>query len=118
MRGRTVKPSDTRKEEDLAGKSYLGQVAEVGKAVGKHAPEINFPLNITWSGNILFACVVAFWICCVAIRSLRPESSFGAFLNSPDGVAAAFIGSFFFAAIAGAVLEKFGYPIAKKGDKS
>ena len=95
---------------------YFG--LKLNKAIGKHAPEINFPLNITWSGNILFACVVAFWICCVAIRALRPESSFGAFLNGPDGVAAAFIGSFFFAAIAGAVLEKFGYPIAKKGHNS
>ena len=91
---------------------------KLNRAVGNHAPEINFPLNITLSGNILFACVVAFWICCVAIRALRPESSFGAFLNGPDGIAAAIIGSFFFAAIAGAVLEKFGYPIAKKGDHS
>ncbi len=95
---------------------YFG--LKLNRAVGKHAPETNFPLNITWSGNVLFACMVAFWICCVAIRGHRPESSFGAFLNTPDGVAAAIIGSFFFAAIAGAVLEKFGYPIAKKGDGS
>ena len=53
---------------------YFG--LKLNKAVGKHAPEINFPLNITWSGNILFA------------------------------------------AIAGAVLEKFGYPIARKGNHS
>jgi heme/copper-type cytochrome/quinol oxidase subunit 2 len=95
---------------------YFG--LKLNKAVSKHTPEINFPLNITWTGNILYACVVTFWICCVAIRALRPESSFGAFLNSPDGVAAAIIGSLFFAAIAGAVLERIGYPIAKKGDKS
>ena len=95
---------------------YFG--LKVNKAVSKHAPEINYPLNITWSGNILFALVVAFWTYCVAIRSLRPESLFGAFLNSPDGVATALFGSLFFAAISGAVLEKFGYPIAKKGDKS
>jgi len=95
---------------------YFG--LKLNKAVGKHAPEINFPFNITWSGNILFACVVAFWICCVAIRALRPESSFGAFLNSSDGIAAAIIGSFIFAAIAGAVLERFGYPIVRKGNRS
>jgi heme/copper-type cytochrome/quinol oxidase subunit 2 len=95
---------------------YFG--LKLNKAVGKHAPEINLPLNITWSGIILFACIVAFWICCVAIRALRPESSFGIFLNSPDGIAAALIGSLFVAAIAGAVLERFGYPIAEKGDSS
>ena len=95
---------------------YFG--LKLNRAVGKHAPEINFPFNITWSGNVLFACVVAFWVCCVTIRALRPESSFGTFLNSPDGVPAALIGSIFFAAIAGVVLEKLGHPIAKKVDSS
>jgi hypothetical protein len=95
---------------------YLGLT--LNKAVGKHAPDINFPLGITLSGNILFACMVAFWIYCVAVRALRPESSFGAFLNTADGVAVALVGSIFFAAIAGAILEKSGYPIAKKGDES
>jgi hypothetical protein len=95
---------------------YFGM--KLNKAVGNHASDINFPLNITLSGNALFACVVAFWICCAAYRALRPESSFGAFLNTSDGVAAAFVGSIFFAAIAGAVLEMFGYPIAKKSDES
>ena len=95
---------------------YLGLT--LNRAVGDHAFDINFPLNITFSGNALFACLVAFWIYCAAVRALRPESSFGAFLNTSDGIAAAFVGSVFFAAIAGAVLEKFGYPIAKKGDDS
>ena len=96
--------------------TYLG--LKLNKAVGKHAADINFPLSITLSGNILFACMVAFWIYCAAVRALRPESSFGAFLNTADGVAVALVGSIFFAAIAGAILEKFGYPIAKKGDES
>ena len=95
---------------------YVG--LKMNKTVGSHASNIDFPLNITFSGNALFACVVVFWIYCAAVRALRPESSFGAFLNTPDGVAAVFIGSVFFAAIAGAILEKFGYPIAKKGDDS
>ena len=94
---------------------FLG--LKLNKAVGKHAPDIDFPLNITLSGNILFTCMVAFWICCAAVRALRPESSFGAFLNNADGVAVALVGSFFFGAIAGAILETFGYPIAKKGDE-
>jgi hypothetical protein len=95
---------------------YLG--LKLNRAVDKHAPDINFPLNITPSGNVLFACVVAFWVYCAAARILRPESSFGAFLNSADGVAAALVGSILFAAIAGAILEKLGYPIAKRGDHS
>lgn len=95
---------------------YLG--LKLNRAVDNHASDLNFPLNITLSGNALFACVVAFWIYCAAIRALRPDSSFGSFLNTPDGVAAAFVGSIFFVAIAAAILERFGYPIAKKGDNS
>lgn len=93
---------------------YFG--LKLNRAVGGHASEINFPLKITLSGNVLFACVVAFWIYCAAARALRPESAFGAFLNTPDGVAAVLIGSILFAAIAAAVLEKFGYPISRKGN--
>ena len=95
---------------------YLG--LKLNRAVDTYAPDINFSLNITRSGNVLFACVVAFWVYCAAARILRPESSFGAFLNSPDGIAAALVGSILFAAIAGAILEKLGYPIAKRGDHS
>jgi hypothetical protein len=91
---------------------------KLNKAVGRHAAEINFPLKITWSGTVLFACVVAFWISCVAIRALRPESAFGVFLNSADGLIAAFAGSIVVAGAAGAVLEKAGFPIAEKCDRS
>ncbi|VUX56127.1 membrane protein of unknown function [uncultured Woeseiaceae bacterium] len=95
---------------------YLG--LKLNKAVGKHAPDINFPLNITLTGNVLYACLVAFWVYCAAIRALRPESSFGAFLNTADGIAVALIGSIFFGAITGAILEKLGYPIFERGDRS
>ncbi len=95
---------------------YFGLM--LNKAVERHAPEINFPLNIMPSGNILSACIVAFWIYCAATRVLKPESSLGAFLNTADGVASVFVGSIFFAAIAGAILEKLGYPVAKRGDHS
>ena len=47
---------------------YLG--LKLNKAVGKHAADIDFPLSITLSGNILFACMVAFWIYCAVISSL------------------------------------------------
>ena len=95
---------------------FLG--LKLNKAVGKHAPDIDFPLNITLSGNILFACMVAFWVYCAAVRVFRPESSFGAFLNTADGVTVVLVGSIFFTAIAGAILEKSGFPIAEKGDES
>lgn len=95
---------------------YFG--LKINKAVGKHAAGLDLPLNISWSGNILFACLVAFWICCMVIRGLRPEGSFGTFLNTPDGLAAALIGSIFIAAIAAAILEKLGYPITKNDDNS
>lgn len=95
---------------------YLG--LKLNKAVGNRATDINFPLNITRSGNVLFACVVTFWVCCAAYRALRPESSFGAFLNTPDGVGAALVGSVLIAAIAAAILEKIGYPVARKDGES
>lgn len=95
---------------------YLG--LKLNKAVGKNAADSSFSFNITLSGNALYACVVAFWIYCVAVRALRPESLFGAFLQTPDGIAAAIVGSIFFAAVTGAILGKAGYPIARKGDDS
>lgn len=95
---------------------YLGLKAN--KAVGKHAADIDFPLNITFTGNAVYACLVAFWVYCAAVRALRPESQFGGFLNTADGIAAIVIGSIVFVAIAGSVFERFGYPLFKKGDDS
>ena len=95
---------------------YFG--LKLNKAVETHAPEINLPLNITPSGNALFASIVAFWIYCVATRALNPESSLGAFLGEADGVATVIVGTILFAGIAGAILEKLGYPIAKRDDHS
>ena len=93
---------------------YLG--LKLNKAVGKHAADINFPLNITMTGNVLSACLVASWVYCAAIRVLKPESSFGAFLNTPDGIATVAIGSTGVFAIASAILERFGYPFFTKDD--
>ena len=93
---------------------FLG--LKLNRAVNKHTPELNFPVNATRSGNMLFACIVAFWVFCAALRILRQESPFGRFLNTADGIAAVILGSVFFAALAGAVLEKLGYPIARTGD--
>lgn len=95
---------------------FLG--LKLNKAVEKHAPEMTFPVNVTKSGIVLFASVVACWVCLAALRLLRPDSSLGAFLNTADGVAAVLLGSVFFAAVAAAILEKLGYPIARRDDQT
>ena len=64
------------------------------------------------------ACVVGFWIICLVAGKLRPDSSFGAFVGTADGVGTVIVGSIFFAGVAGAVLEKLGYPIATRGERS
>jgi len=89
---------------------------KLNKAVESHASEINLPLNITLTGSVLFACMVAFWVYCAATRVLDPGSSLGVFLADADGVAAVVAGSVLLGGIAGAILKKLGYPIAKRGD--
>jgi len=95
---------------------YFGM--KLNRAVNKNAPEINFPLKVTMTGTVLWACVVGFWVTCAAARGLRPDSSFGGFLNTTDGLVSVFVGSILFAVIAGAIFEKLGYPIARIGDGS
>lgn len=70
--------------------------------------------HITMSGTVLFACMVAFWIFCAASRALRPDSTIGAFLSDADGVLAVIVASVLFGGIAGAILEKLGYPIVER----
>ncbi len=94
---------------------YFGQM--LSRAVEKHAPESDFSLNVTPTGNALFACMVAFWIYCAATRVLDPESPLGIFLGDVDGVAAVMVGSTLFAGIAGVILERLGYPIARRGGR-
>ena len=95
---------------------YFGM--KLNRAVNKNGPDINFPLKVTMTGTVLWACVVGFWVTCATARELRPDSSFGDFLNTTDGIASVFVGSIFFAVIAGAILEKLGYPIARMGNSS
>ena len=92
---------------------YCGK--KLSKAVQEHAPDSDFAVSITRTGNVLYACVVGFWIVCAVARELKPESSLGAYLGRADGVLAVIVGSIFFIAIAGAILEKLGYPIVKRG---
>jgi hypothetical protein len=95
---------------------YFGR--KLSKAADRHALEIDLPLYVTPTGTALFACIVAFWVVCVAARALKPESSFGSFLNGPEGVFAVISGSIFFAGIAAAILTHLGYPIANKEKNS
>lgn len=95
---------------------YFG--LKLNKAVEAQAPKINFPLKVTLTGTALWACVVGFWVICAVARELRPASFLGDFLRTTDGIASVFAGSIFLAVIAGVVLEKLGYPIARRGDHS
>lgn len=89
---------------------------KLNKAVLKQAPELAMPINLTLTGTVLMACVVAFWIICLVAGKLRPDSSFGAFVGTADGVGIVIVGSIFFAGVAGAILEKLGCPIATRGE--
>lgn len=93
---------------------YFGM--KLNKAVLKKAPEIAMPLNLTLTGTILMACVVGFWILCLVVRNLRPDSTLGAFVGTTDGLAGALLVSILFAAGAAAILQKVGYPIATRGE--
>lgn len=95
---------------------YIG--LKLNNTVLKRAPEIALPLNITLTGTALWASVVGFWLVCLVAGKLRPATLLGAFVGTADGMAAVFIGSIFFAMIAGAILEKLGYPIARRDDQS
>jgi len=92
---------------------YFG--LKLNKAVNKRSAETSFPMHITLAGTVLWACVVGFWVVCAVARELRPESLLGEFLNTTDGAVSAFVGSILFAVIGGAILERLGYPTAKRG---
>lgn len=93
---------------------YFG--LKLNKAVETQASRINFHLKVTLTGTALWACVVGFWLIFAVARELRPASFLGEFLRTTDGIASVFAGSILLAVIAGLVLEKLGYPIAKRDD--
>lgn len=93
---------------------YIG--LKLNKAVLKHAPEVALPLNITYAGTTLFALLVGFWVLCLVAAKLRPETWFGSFVGTADGVGIVIVGSSFFAGVVAVVLEKLGWPIALRGE--
>jgi len=94
---------------------YFG--LKLNRAVLKHAPEIALPINLTLTGTTLFAWLVSFWIICLVAGKFRPDNWLGKFVGTADGVGIVIVGSIFFAGVAGAVLEKLGYPIATKDER-
>lgn len=90
---------------------YFGK--KISKAAERNAEYIDLPLYVTRTGTTLFAFVVAFWVCCAAARILAPQSSFGEFLATFDGVVAVVSGSIMFVVIAWVIADKLGYPLAK-----
>ena len=90
---------------------YFGR--KLSNAAERNAEFIDLPLYVTRTGTTLFAFVVAFWVCCAAVRILAPQSSFGEFLGTFDGVVAVASGSMMFVVIASIISDKLGYPLAK-----
>ena len=90
---------------------YLG--LKLNKVVGRR--DSLFSYGITMSGTILGALITAFWVYFLVARgATSPQHGFAAFLRTADGLALALAGSVVFGGVAGAVLERLGYPIIKK----
>lgn len=94
---------------------YFGM--KLNRAVQKEAPESKFTLHLSLTGTALMACIVTFWLICLVAGKIRPDTSFGAFVGTVDGVGTVIVGSIFFAGIAGAIAEKLGHPIAIRGER-
>jgi hypothetical protein len=90
---------------------YFGR--KLSNAAERNAEFIDLPLYVTRTGTIFFACVVAFWVYCAAVRVLTPYSDLGRFLGTFDGAAAVVLGSITLVAGAWLVFDKLGYPLAK-----
>lgn len=86
---------------------------KLSNAAERNVEFIDLPLYVTRTGTMFFACVVAFWVCCVAVRILAPYSDLGQYLGTFDGAAAVIFGSISFVAIAWPIFDKLGYPLAK-----
>ena len=95
---------------------YFGQ--KVSRAVAKHAPESELAVEITPTGTVLSALMVGCWVLCLAARALAPHSSLGAYVRNPDGMAAVFAASLIFFPIIAVILQRLGYPIAKRGERN
>lgn len=89
---------------------------KLNRAVLKHAPEMAMPIYVTPAGTVLWACITSVWLICLLAAILRPNSPLGAFSGSADGVGLVVVGSIAVAAVAAAILDRLGYPIAKRDE--
>lgn len=90
---------------------------KINKVVLQRAPDTSMALHITPAGSALWACVVSLWLICLVAAKLRPDSPLGAFSGSLAGAGLVLAGSMLIVAVAAAILEKFGYPIAVSSEK-
>ena len=90
---------------------YFGR--KISSAAERNAENINLPFYVSRTGTVFFASVVAFWVYCVATRVLTPQSIFGKYLGTFDGVASVVLGSCVFAGVGWVISKKLGYPFAK-----
>jgi len=49
-------------------------------------PDSDLTLSITPTGNVLFACIVGFWLICLIARVFAAEGALGRLLGGVDGV--------------------------------
>ena len=89
---------------------YFGR--KLSKSAERNAAYINLPFYVTRAGTVFFSCVVAFWVYCVAAKVLLPQSPFGKYLGTFDGVASVALASCVFVGIAWVISERLGYPFA------
>lgn len=90
---------------------YFGR--KFSNAAERNAADIGLPLYVSRNGSVFFACVVAFWVSCAAARVLAPQSAFGKYVGTIDGIASVVLGSCIFVGVAWVISEKLGYPLAK-----
>jgi hypothetical protein len=94
---------------------YFGQ--KVSSAVARHTPESELAVEFTPAGTVLTALMVGCWVLFLAVRALAPQSSLGAFVGNPDGMAMVFAASLIFFPLVAVILQRLGYPIAERGGR-
>jgi len=67
--------------------------------------------SLSLAGTAVFACLAGFWLTCLVAYKLKPESLFGAFVGTVDGIATVIVVSIVFVLTAEVMLKKLGYPI-------
>jgi len=88
---------------------------KLSQRIQKESHDSNLVLKITRTGYALSGCMVAFWVFCLFVKDLMPDSNLGLFLHTTDGFITVFIGSYLFFVVIAILFNKIGSPIAKRG---